>query len=74
MRRALLLRFDAPLISFGAPMVDQNGVVQQMPALSMLTGLLGNALGLTHGEHRRLERLQERIRFASRIDCGGRSH
>ena len=71
MRRALVLRFDAPLISFGAPMVDQNGVVQQMPALSMLTGLLGNALGLTHGEHRRLERLQERIRFASRTDCAG---
>ena len=71
MRRALVLRFDAPLISFGAPMVDQNGVIQQMPALSMLTGLLGNALGLTHGDHGRLERLQERIRFGSRIDCAG---
>ena len=71
MRRAIILRFDAPLISFGAPMVDQNGVVQQMPALSMLTGLLGNAFGLTHGDHGRLERLQERIRFASRTDCTG---
>ena len=51
---ALLLRLDAPLMSFGAPMVDSNGVIQEFPALSMLTGLLGNALGgLRAGGHRK---------------------
>jgi CRISPR system Cascade subunit CasD len=69
--RALLLRFDAPLISFGGPMVDQNGVVQLFPALSMLTGLLANALGWQHRDTERLSSLQERIRYAARIDRFG---
>ena len=68
---ALLLRFDAPLISFGGAAVDQNGVVQPLPALSMLTGLFGNALGWNHRDAARLDELQGRIRFACRIDRSG---
>ena len=68
----LLLRFDAPLISFGAPAVDHHRVVQRFPALSMLTGLLANALGYHHGEFKRLQRLQERIKFAARCDLEGK--
>lgn len=67
----LVLRFDAPLMSFGAPVVDQNGFVQSFPALSMLTGLLANALGWDHRDVEKLERLQERLRFASRLDRAG---
>ncbi len=69
--RVLLLRFDAPLVSFGKEMVDQNGVVQLFPALSMLTGLFGNALGLDHRDSLRLNALQERIRYAARADRRG---
>lgn len=69
--RILLLRLDAPLVSFGAPMVDQNGVVQDFPALSMLAGLLANALGWDHRDCSRLSSLQERIRFAARVDRRG---
>lgn len=69
---ALILRFDAPLMSFGAPIVDQNGVIQPYPALSMMTGLLANALGFDHSEFDRLERLQERLRYGSRQDRKGR--
>ncbi|MFB6231386.1 MAG: type I-E CRISPR-associated protein Cas5/CasD [Salinibacter sp.] len=68
----LILRFDAPLMSFGAPIVDQKGEIQPYPALSMMTGLLGNALGFDHSEFGRLERLQERLRYASRQDRRGR--
>lgn len=68
----LLLRFDAPLMSFGAPIVDNQGEIQPYPALSMMTGLLGNALGFDHSEFDRLERLQERLRYASRQDRRGR--
>jgi len=68
----LILRFDAPLISFGAPIVDSHGVIQPYPALSMMTGLIGNALGIDHRESGRLERLQERLRYASRRDRKGR--
>lgn len=67
----LLLQFDAPLISFGAPIVDNRGVIQPYPALSMMTGLLGNALGFDHSEFDRLERLQERLWYASRQDRRG---
>jgi CRISPR system Cascade subunit CasD len=67
----LLLRLTGPLISFGAPIVDKHGVIQQYPALSMICGLLGNALGYDHGEVGRLQRLQERIRYASRQDRRG---
>jgi CRISPR system Cascade subunit CasD len=69
--KVLLLRLDAPLVSFGAPMVDQNGVVQLFPALSMLTGLIANALGWDHRDSAQLDALQERIRYAARIDRMG---
>lgn len=68
----LLLRFDAPLLSFGAPVVDNRGAIQDHPPLSMLTGLLGNALGYRHGEPERLQDLQSRIRYAARCDRSGR--
>jgi CRISPR system Cascade subunit CasD len=69
--KVLLLRFDAPLVSFGAPMVDQNGVVQLFPALSMLTGLVANALGWDHRDSAKLDGLQERLRYATRTDRRG---
>ncbi len=69
--RVVLLRFDAPLVSFGAPAIDQNGVVQAFPALSMLTGLIANALGWDHRDVDKLEDVQERLRYAVRIDRRG---
>lgn len=71
MSRVLLMRLDAPLVSFGASMVDQNGVVQAFPPRSLLTGLLGNALGYEHQDEAKLQRLQERIVYAARIDRAG---
>jgi CRISPR system Cascade subunit CasD len=64
----LTLRFDAPLMSFGGVMVDQHGPTDRFPGLSMLTGLLGNALGFRHGDFNRLQTLQARIDFAARWD------
>lgn len=71
MLRALLLRFDAPLVSFGGPMVDKRGVTQAFPALSMLAGLLGNALGYDHRDAEKLTALQRRLRYAVRRDREG---
>jgi len=68
----LLLRFDAPLMSFGAPIVDNRGVIQPYPALSMMTGLVGNALGFDHADSDRLGALQRRLRYAVRQDRAGR--
>ena len=68
----VVLRFSAPLMSFGAPIVDHHGFDQPFPAASMLTGLLGNALGYDHREAEKLNRLQARLRFAARLDRPGK--
>lgn len=64
----LILRFDAPLMSFGGVMVDQHGPTEHFPGLSMLTGLLGNALGLTHADAQALTDVQNRLEYAARWD------
>jgi len=68
----LVLRFDAPLMSFGAPVVDRHGVIQPYPALSMIAGMIANALGNDHADFARIDRLQKRLRYASREDRRGK--
>lgn len=70
-RPFLVLRFDAPLMSFGGVMVDQRGFTDPHPGESMLTGLLGNALGLEHRQFDRLQDLQDRLRLGVRCDRRG---
>ncbi|WP_062195573.1 type I-E CRISPR-associated protein Cas5/CasD [Caldimonas taiwanensis] len=65
----LILRFDAPLMSFGGVVVDQNNPTWRFPGRSMLAGLLGNALGLDHRDTAKLQALQDRLRFAARWDA-----
>lgn len=64
----VLLRFDAPLMSFGGVMVDQHGPTERFPGLSLLAGLFGNALGYSHGDTEALEALQTRLEYAARWD------
>lgn len=71
-REFLVLSLDAPLMSFGGVAVDQLGVTERAPTLSMLTGLVGNALGYEHRDGAKLERLQERLAYAARLDRPGR--
>lgn len=71
MRDVMLLRLDAPLMSFGAPSIDAFGLTARHPSRSMLTGLLGNALGWDHGDWERLDGLQRRLRWAARLDREG---
>ena len=65
----LLLRLDAPLMSFGAVVVNQLNPTWRFPAKSMLAGLLGNALGWDHRHTGLLQDLQHRMRFAARWDA-----
>lgn len=67
----LILRLEAPLMSFGAPIVDRHGEVQPYPALSMITGMLSNALGYDHADFEKLQQLQNRLHYASRQDRAG---
>ena len=67
----LVVTFDSPLMSFGAPIVDHHGRTSEFPSRSMVTGLLGNAMGYDHSDTEKLERLQERLVLAFRQDCPG---
>ncbi len=68
MAKHLILHLEAPLMAFGGETIDAYGVIRPFPALSMLTGLLANALGWRRVERQRHQDLQDRIVFAARID------
>ena len=65
---ALILRLDAPLMSFGGVMVDHHNVTDRFPAVSLFAGLLANALGWSHGDVEKIGALQDRLIVASRWD------
>jgi CRISPR system Cascade subunit CasD len=71
MARHLLIRLRAPLIAFGGETIDNFGVIRDFPALSMVTGLLANALGWDRGDDALHNRLQERLVMGARLDAGG---
>lgn len=63
--RWLVLRLSAPMMSFGAVAVDQVGPTARWPGASMLTGLIGNALGWDWDDRAAHQALQERLRFGA---------
>lgn len=68
----LILRLDAPLMSFGGVAVDNYGRTDAFPSTSLVTGLIANALGYDRTEGDRLDDLQARIVHAARLDRAGR--
>ena len=66
--RHLILNLESPLMAFGGETVDNLGVIRRFPAVSMLTGMLANALDWRRVEGTRHQRLQDRLVFAARID------
>lgn len=69
---AIVLRFDAPLMSFGSTVVDRHGFTDWFPGRSMVTGLLANALGYDHRDSADTQALQDRLHLAARCDRSGR--
>jgi CRISPR system Cascade subunit CasD len=67
----LLMVLEAPLLACGGEVVDARGVITDFPGTSMLTGLLGNALGWRRTDHHSLASLQARLCYAARIDREG---
>lgn len=68
MYRHLLMRLEAPLMAFGGETIDNYGVIRDFPALSMVTGLLANALGYRREESEQHDRLQTRLVVGARLD------
>ena len=71
MARHLLIRLSSPLIAFGGETIDNFGVIRDFPALSMVTGLIANALGWDRGDDALHNRLQERLRLGTRLEVPG---
>lgn len=59
------------MMSFGGIAIDAVRPTDRAPGLSLMTGLLGNALGLEHRDCVQLQRLQDRIRLGVRCDLPG---
>ena len=58
-------------MAFGGVAIDQIGPTRDFPATSMLTGLIGNALGWHWSEGTRHQAIQNRIIFAARREREG---
>ena len=71
--RWLVLRLEAPLVSFGGVAIDQIRPSRDFPAASMLTGMIGNALGWRWSDSALHQSIQDRLVFAARIDREGGS-
>jgi len=71
MPRHLVLRLHSPLVAFGGATIDNFGVITDFPALSMVTGLIANALGWDRSEAQRHDRLQQRLRMGCRLEQVG---
>lgn len=70
MQRHLVLRLSSPLIAFGGEAIDNLGVVRDFPALSMVTGLIANALGWDRSEAQQHDRLQQRLLMGCVLEPG----
>ena len=71
MPRHLLIRLSSPLIAFGGETIDNFGIIRDFPALSMVTGLIANALGWDRGDDVLHNRLQARLRLGARLEAPG---
>lgn len=60
---AITLR--GPMMSFGAPQLDRLGPTDSMPGLSMVTGLLANALGYQHREGDKINALSRALEMVT---------
>ena len=69
--RVLIMRLEAPLMAFGREMIDSTGPTRDDPDMSLVTGLLANALGYRRSETARHQTLQDRLRMAVRLDRPG---
>jgi CRISPR system Cascade subunit CasD len=67
MHRYLVLRLEAPLLSFGGEAIDNLGVIRPFPAKSMIAGMLTNAVGAERYEYGTLQTLQDNLVMGSRI-------
>jgi CRISPR system Cascade subunit CasD len=60
----LTIRLAAPLMALQGPRIDGEPQSLPIPTRSLLTGLIGSALGYKRSDHAKLQALQDSIRVA----------
>lgn len=67
----VLLRFAAPMMSFGGVRIDAYDRAGSVPTASMITGLFGCALGIPRRDATTLQAMQDAIRVAVAVERSG---
>ncbi len=67
----VLLRFEAPMMSFGAARIDAYDRAGAIPTASMITGLFGAALGISRRHADTLQAMQDAIHVAVAVERRG---
>jgi CRISPR system Cascade subunit CasD len=67
----LTIRLKAPLMALQGPRIDGEPQSLPIPTRSLLTGLIGSALGYTRGDHAKLQALQDNMRLGVVVHSSG---
>lgn len=67
--RCLIIRLEAPLMSWGGELLDMTPAPNRdFPPLSLMVGLIANAMGWERHDHQPHQELQDQLIIASRVD------
>jgi CRISPR system Cascade subunit CasD len=67
----LTIRLKAPLMALQGPRIDGEPQSLPIPTKSLLTGLIGSALGYTRSDHAKLQALQDNMRLGVVVHSSG---
>ena len=67
----LTIRLLAPFMALQGPRIDGEPQLLAIPTRSLLTGLIGSALGYGRGDHEKLQALQDSMRVAVVVHRNG---
>jgi CRISPR system Cascade subunit CasD len=67
----LTIRLSAPLMALQGPRIDGEPQSLPIPTRSLLTGLIGSALGYGRSDHGKLQDLQDNMRVGVVVHRGG---
>lgn len=71
MKAFLHIHMEGILSAYGAPIIDNRGVLADFPGTSTMVGLLGNALGYDRSQGKKLNQLQRLLQYGVRVNNGG---
>jgi CRISPR system Cascade subunit CasD len=71
MARLFTMRLAAPIASLSGPRIDTVGDSLPIPTRSMITGMIGAALGISYDQPQVLQQLQDAIRLAVVVHRAG---